>query len=260
MRLKVGLLNRWTGVTLSVLLVCAGPIIAFTHGSVKLGISGGVLLVAILNGTRAALASQESGGYQDAAGKAYLRLHGAGTLSLDALCNLCKEVDAGPGSKELDSVRYAVCESAREALGAYDTESRANRRAVIYELTDAGTLKRTRWTGRHGPPPRAEFRTDTAADRDVLHWINNAPDAVPTPDIVDDVRGSPGPRGSVSNQAPYSSFASTPIYTEGKAYGMLAVDSTNKKAFSGPDGQVLRMLANILAAALAHVEGKPPTD
>lgn len=195
-RFKAGLLNRWTGLVISVLLVFAGPGIAFTHGTLKAAIASTVLLVAILNGTRAALASQEAGGYQDAAGKAYLRIYGAGSLSLNALSNLCKEVDAGPDSREFDRLRHAVCESAREALGAYDTESRKKRRAVIYELTAAGNLKRAEWTGRQGRAPRAEFRGDAIGDRDVVYWVRNAPLTVPDPDIIGDIRGAPGPRGS----------------------------------------------------------------
>ncbi|MEU8616953.1 GAF domain-containing protein [Streptomyces sp. NPDC048623] len=259
-RLKVGLLNQWTGLAISVLLVFAGPGIALTHGAVKVAIFFIVLVVALLNGARVALTSQEAGGYQDAAGKAYLRIYGAGSLSLNALSNLCKAIDAGPDSRELERLRHAICESAREALGGYDTESRKNRRAVIYELTDTGQLHRTEWTGREGRAPRNVFSPDTVSDRDVLHWVRNAPHTVPDPDIIGDVHGTPSPRGSVSNQALYRSFASVPIYTEDKAYGMLAVDSTDKKAFSVPDGQVLRMLATMLAAALAHVEGKPRSE
>lgn len=254
-RLHAILLHPVTGIVLPVMLFAAGPLFTLTRSLAILGIA---VLLASLTALRAVLSAQEAGGYKKAATRGFQRAVGLGLYPLESLSSVCKAIDAASAMAALDGLRAAVLETAREACGPDSPKAREKRRAVIYEF-NGDALKFVKKRGRHDdPPPRGEFTPGSTPERDVVAWVRAAAASMPSPDLVPDVSRAPYSRGSATGEH-YKSFVSIPIAMEGKAYGLLAVDSKDPKSFSGLDGQTVRMLATILAAGLARTGSMPLT-
>ncbi|WP_185124189.1 GAF domain-containing protein [Streptomyces sp. TLI_185] len=250
--LKVWLLHPATGVVLTVALFGAGPAVALTSGTAKwINLFAYALVVTFANAVRVALSSQRAGGYHDAADKAFERVYGSGLLVLESLSAVCKSVDEASAKSALDRLRSSVLETAREACGPYPRRDREKRRSVIYEFNGDALRYVDKRGRREDPRPRDVFQPDVSPERNVVAWVRAAAHDTPSPDILKDVKKETS-RGRASGEH-YRSFVSIPVYTDDKAYGLLAVDSKDATSFTSTDGQALRMLAVILATGLAHV-------
>jgi GAF domain-containing protein len=253
-RVAAFLLHPVVAVVLSVALFAAGPAIALTHGSAKGWNVVAFGAVAVLSAARTVLSAQEAGGFKSAANKGFERAVGLGLYPLESLSLLCRTIDGSSADKVLENLRESVLETALRACGPNSDTAREKRRSVIYEFDAGDRLRFVKKKGRSmDPKPRPDFVSTGNPERDVVAWVRGAAQDTPVYDIRDDVTKPPHSRGGATGEH-YRSLVSIPIYTEGKAYGLLAVDSKDPKSFCGLDGQALRMLATILAAGLAHVE------
>jgi GAF domain-containing protein len=164
---------------------------------------------------------------------------------LDPMANLLGEI-----ARAEDQDRQAMCSEAVQvslaAAASFVGHDRS--RAGWYEIVDgpprALTLERS--VGRSGGT-HSVFVAGTEFGDAVLDLVDTD-DSVLWPDVVAD----PPPGWDPQQERDFRSFMAVSVYADATPYGMLTLDAPEARAFSEEDLLTLRLLAKLLAAALAQ--------
>jgi putative methionine-R-sulfoxide reductase with GAF domain len=252
--IEVALVSWPVAIGLALALGALGVAAGATAGTAKLILAAILVGVAGLSAFVTWLRSSKKGGYRRAGSRFTRLVAGAGLPVVRALADLCAAPPGcGPDDARLITLRSAVVETAKTQCGG--TEARSKVRSVIYEFRGTCDLHRATFSGRQREP-RLEFRvSDVPGGRAVVEFAAQAGGRV---DRVADVRDpAERVRGIVDSDADYRSFMSTPVAVAGRSWGMLTVDCSDTKAFQEEGEGILGLLANVLAAGLAHAGVSP---
>jgi putative methionine-R-sulfoxide reductase with GAF domain len=134
------------------------------------------------------------------------------------------------------------------------TGTRCATRSVFYQFESAGRLVRRDSDGRVGRAPRLDFvERRSASDRAVIE-IAEGENSV----LVLDVDKAPPDHFSDYRGREYKSFLMVPVRTEERSYGFISVDSDRPNTLTEADVGYVTLMAGVLAAALALLEGDYP--
>lgn len=178
----------------------------------------------------------------------------AAALATDQASRAITTVDAKPTENttkgEAETALIETILNRAASLCGRSTEVEGNSRAVFYRLTDSGMLTLAGWKGRSGRSPRRLFDpARNANDRGVLE-IAKGEDVL----LVRDVDAAPVDYFEDYEGREYKSTITVPVRCEGRAYGILAVDSNKVNAFSDVDVGFMMLLATNLARGIAEIE------
>ncbi len=223
------------------------------QGKIKLYCGIAVVLLSVLSAFIAWLRGSKTGGYKRAAARYAELVAGAGQPVVTALGELCSAPpNGGADDARLVALRRCVIDTVRLQCGTTGAEST---RAVIYEFRGSRDLRRADYSGRRSLPREVFEESDVQmGGREVVQFAASVDGRV---DRVQDVHGTPGPRGGVRRHSDYRSYMSTAISVAGKSWGLLAVDSPDAGAFRETDEGTIALLAGSLAAGLAHAGVSP---
>jgi len=164
---------------------------------------------------------------------------------LDPMANLLGEI-----AKAGDPDRRAMCSEAVQVslAAAANFIGHDRSRANWYEIVDGPprALELERSVGRSGST-HSVFVAGTEAGDAALALVDTD-ETLLCPDVVTD----PPPGWDAQEERDFRSYLAVSVYADATPYGMLTLDAPDARAFTDEDLLTLRLLAKLLAAALAQ--------